>query len=127
MARVGADTGHPGRRPADRRVLAAVRAAMLLFRFFRIVAPVPALVSGLAAAVLVACAGLALMAPQATSAPLPSLLLAQTPPQQLRVIDTPSDGGGSLTVLWAPSAADSAIRSEEKSVASAPSALVSEV
>ena len=39
---------------------------------------------------------------------LPSLLLAQTLPQQLRVIDTPSDGGGSLTVLWAPSASDSA-------------------
>jgi hypothetical protein len=39
---------------------------------------------------------------------MPSLLLAQMPPQQLRVIDTPSDGGGSLTVLWAPSAADSA-------------------
>src|SRR5688572_2339643 len=54
-----------------------VRAAMLLFRFFRIVAPVPALVSGLAAAVLVACAGLALMAPHATSAPLPSLLVLQ--------------------------------------------------
>jgi len=41
-------------------------------------------------------------------APMPPLLLAQTPPQQLRVIDTPSDGGGSLTVLWAPSVADSA-------------------
>lgn len=50
---------------------------MLLFRFFRIVAPVPTLVSGLAVAVLVACAGLALMAPHATSAPLPSLLVLQ--------------------------------------------------
>ncbi|GMV49344.1 MAG: hypothetical protein NBKEAIPA_01332 [Nitrospirae bacterium] len=30
------------------------------------------------------------------------------PPQHLQVFDTPSDGGGSLTVLWAPSAADSA-------------------
>ena len=36
------------------------------------------------------------------------LASAQTMPQQLRVIDTPSDGGGSLTVLWAPSANDSA-------------------
>nr|HNI21146.1 hypothetical protein [Nitrospira sp.] len=39
---------------------------------------------------------------------LPSLVPAQTMPQQLRVIDTPSDGGGSLTVLWASSATDSA-------------------
>ncbi|MCE7979394.1 MAG: hypothetical protein DYH03_20370 [Nitrospira sp. NTP1] len=39
---------------------------------------------------------------------LPSLAPAQTMPQQLRVIDTPSDGGGSLTVLWASSATDSA-------------------
>ena len=29
-------------------------------------------------------------------------------PQNLRVIDTPSDGGDSLTVLWAPSPADTA-------------------
>jgi hypothetical protein len=42
------------------------------------------------------------------SALVPQLLSAQTAPQQLRVIDTPSDGGGSLTVLWAPSANDSA-------------------
>ena len=58
---------------------------------------------------------------------LPSLLLAQTLPQQLRVIDTPSDGGGSLTVLWAPSASDSAawkyqILLHEGSVPSDPSA-----
>ena len=39
---------------------------------------------------------------------IPPLAPAQTMPQQLRVIDTPSDGGGSLTVLWAPSASDSA-------------------
>ena len=39
---------------------------------------------------------------------LPSLAPAQTMPQQLRVIDTPSDGGGSLTVLWASSPNDSA-------------------
>ncbi|HNO36174.1 MAG TPA: hypothetical protein PKK30_17760, partial [Nitrospira sp.] len=39
---------------------------------------------------------------------LPPFAQAQTMPQQLRVIDTPSDGGGSLTVLWAPSATDSA-------------------
>ncbi|WHZ21509.1 MAG: hypothetical protein OJF47_000621 [Nitrospira sp.] len=41
----------------------------------------------------------------------PQFLLAQAPlapPQQLQVLDTPSDGGGSLTVLWAPSASDSA-------------------
>ncbi|HMX91985.1 MAG TPA: hypothetical protein PLY42_11495, partial [Nitrospira sp.] len=39
---------------------------------------------------------------------MPTLAPAQAMPQQLRVIDTPSDGGGSLTVLWAPSATDSA-------------------
>lgn len=41
----------------------------------------------------------------------PQILLAQAPlapPQQLQVIDTPSDGGGSLTILWAPSANESA-------------------
>ncbi len=58
---------------------------------------------------------------------LPSLVSAQTPPQRLRVIDTPSDGGGSLTVLWAPSASDSAawkyqILLHEGSVPSDPSA-----
>jgi len=58
---------------------------------------------------------------------LPPLLLAQPLPQQLRVIDTPSDGGGSLTVLWAPSASDSAawkyqILLHEGSVPSDPSA-----
>jgi hypothetical protein len=31
-----------------------------------------------------------------------------TPPQNLRVFDTPSDGGGSLTVLWSPAPYDSA-------------------
>ncbi len=30
------------------------------------------------------------------------------PPRDLRVIDTPNDGGGSLTVLWAPAPYDSA-------------------
>ena len=30
------------------------------------------------------------------------------PPQDVRVFDTPSDGGGSLTVLWSPAAYDSA-------------------
>ena len=30
------------------------------------------------------------------------------PPQDLRVFDTPSDGGGSLTVLWSPASYDSA-------------------
>ena len=29
-------------------------------------------------------------------------------PAELRVIDTPNDGGGSLTVVWAPSPSDSA-------------------
>ena len=58
---------------------------------------------------------------------LPSLVSAQTPPERLRVIDTPSDGGGSLTVLWAPSASDSAawkyqILLHEGSVPSDPSA-----
>lgn len=40
----------------------------------------------------------------------PQLLLAQAPlapPQQLQVLDTPSDGGNSLTVTWAPSPSDS--------------------
>jgi hypothetical protein len=31
-----------------------------------------------------------------------------TPPQDVRVFDTPSDGGGSLTVLWSPAPYDSA-------------------
>ena len=31
-----------------------------------------------------------------------------SPPQDLRVFDTPSDGGGSLTVLWSPAPYDSA-------------------
>ena len=30
------------------------------------------------------------------------------PPQDLRVFDTPSDGGGSLTVIWSPAPYDSA-------------------
>ena len=41
---------------------------------------------------------------------VPSLAFAQTalpPPQDLQVFDTPSDGGGSLTVVWAPDPADS--------------------
>src|SRR5688572_20798626 len=29
-----------------------------------------------------------------------------TPPQDVRAFDTPSDGGGSLTVLWSPAAYD---------------------
>jgi hypothetical protein len=31
-----------------------------------------------------------------------------SPPQGLRVFDTPSDGGGSLTVIWSPASYDSA-------------------
>ena len=31
-----------------------------------------------------------------------------SPPQDVRVFDTPSDGGGSLTVLWSPASYDSA-------------------
>lgn len=34
-------------------------------------------------------------------------LAAVTPPQDLRVFDLPNDGGGALTVVWAPSPADS--------------------
>lgn len=30
-----------------------------------------------------------------------------TPPQDLRVFDTPSDGGGSLTIVWSPASFDS--------------------
>lgn len=40
----------------------------------------------------------------------PSVVLAQTPlspPQDLRVFDSPSDGGGSLTVVWSPAPYDS--------------------
>lgn len=50
---------------------------ILLFRFYRIVAPVPAPVSALALAVLAVCATLALVAPGATSAPLAALLVLQ--------------------------------------------------
>lgn len=50
---------------------------ILLFRFYRIVAPVPTLVSALALAVLGVCAGLAVVAPEATSAPLAALLVLQ--------------------------------------------------
>ena len=50
---------------------------ILLFRFYRIVAPVPALVSALALTVLAVCAGLAIVAPRATTAPLASLLVLQ--------------------------------------------------
>ncbi len=32
-----------------------------------------------------------------------------SPPQDLRVFDTPSDGGGSLTVLWSPASDESAV------------------
>lgn len=41
----------------------------------------------------------------------PSFVLAQTPlspPQDVRVFDTPSDGGGSLTLLWLPAPEESA-------------------
>ena len=41
-----------------------------------------------------------------------SQAFAQTtlsPPQDVRVIDTPSDGGGSLTVLWSPAPDESAV------------------
>src|SRR6185295_7147423 len=34
--------------------------------------------------------------------------LTLTPPQDVRAFDTPSDGGGSLTVLWSPAPYDSA-------------------
>jgi hypothetical protein len=40
---------------------------------------------------------------------IPSLLKAEmilTPPQDIRVFDTPNDGGGSLTVVWAAGPAD---------------------
>lgn len=40
----------------------------------------------------------------------PSVALAQvslTPPQDVQVFDTPNDGGGSLTVVWAPGSSDS--------------------
>ncbi len=40
----------------------------------------------------------------------PSVALAQvslTPPQGVQVFDTPNDGGGSLTVVWAPGSSDS--------------------
>jgi hypothetical protein len=36
-----------------------------------------------------------------------------TPPRNLRVIDTPSDGGGSLTVLWSPAPDESAVSKYE--------------
>jgi len=49
----------------------------LLARFFRIVPPVPLLVTVFSAAALIVSAGLALMAPQATPAPLPTLLVLQ--------------------------------------------------
>src|SRR2546425_1698367 len=42
---------------------------------------------------------------------LVSPAFAQTallPPQDVRAFDTPSDGGGSLTVLWSPAPYDSA-------------------
>ena len=50
---------------------------LLLVRFFRIVPPVPLLVTVFSGAALVTAAGLALMAPYATSAPLPTLLVLQ--------------------------------------------------
>ena len=50
---------------------------LLLVRFFRIVPPVPLLVTVFSGAALVIAAGLALMAPHATSAPLPTLLVLQ--------------------------------------------------
>lgn len=50
---------------------------LLLVRFFRIVPPVPRLVTVFSGAALVASAGLALMAPEATAAPLPTLLVLQ--------------------------------------------------
>lgn len=50
---------------------------VLLFKFYRIVAPVPPLVSRLAIAVVVTCAGLAVVEPAATSAPLATLLVLQ--------------------------------------------------
>lgn len=50
---------------------------MLLFHYFRIVAPVPALVSALTVTVFAACAVLAVAAPETTSAPLASLLVLQ--------------------------------------------------
>ncbi|HSF68965.1 MAG TPA: fibronectin type III domain-containing protein [Nitrospira sp.] len=42
----------------------------------------------------------------------PSVVFAQTalsPPQDVRAFDTPSDGGGSLTILWSSAPYDSAI------------------
>ncbi len=42
------------------------------------------------------------------SGPLAFAQTTITPPQNLRVFDTPSDGGGTLTVLWSPASYDSA-------------------
>ena len=42
------------------------------------------------------------------SGPLVFAQTTITPPQDVRVFDTPSDGGGSLTVLWSPASYDSA-------------------
>jgi hypothetical protein len=50
---------------------------ILILRFYRIVAPVPALVSAMTLTVLAVCAVLAIVAPGATSAPLPALLVLQ--------------------------------------------------
>ena len=50
---------------------------LLLVRFFRIVPPVPLLVTVFSGAALVTAAGLALVAPYATAAPLPTLLVLQ--------------------------------------------------
>lgn len=50
---------------------------VLLFKFYGIVTPVPPLVSRLAIAVVITCAGLALVEPSATSAPLAALLVLQ--------------------------------------------------
>lgn len=50
---------------------------LLLVRFFRIVPPVPLLVTVFSGATLVVAAGLAVFAPYATSAPLPTLLVLQ--------------------------------------------------
>jgi hypothetical protein len=54
-----------------------VRTWILLFRFFRIVAPVPAVISGMGVVVLASSAVLAVAAPGATSTTLSALLVLQ--------------------------------------------------
>jgi hypothetical protein len=54
-----------------------MRTPVLLFRFYRTVAPVPALVTALSGAVLLASAALAVVVPSGAAAPLAALLVLQ--------------------------------------------------